>query len=179
MPRYFFHLRNAEKSLVDCQGTILVGADAARREAKQAVQDFCQISTGRVAAEWASWSVDVCDERGRSLFRLAFADAPQLRDAETEARREFRPVPKVADLHNVVDLTLQRRKRELASIEHETHELVRALQNAGRAKPLREQGHSSNVANLDGGSSAFAGTRGAFAASETAGRLAGSGTGID
>jgi uncharacterized protein DUF6894 len=118
MPRYFFHLRNAGKSLQDCQGLMFRGQEAACQEARQSVQDFFQPSTGRVAPEWAGWSVEVCDERGRCFLFMPFADAPKLREIASE------PTEAHASSH-VVQLDVARAKRELVAMETQTRELVR------------------------------------------------------
>jgi len=118
MPRYFFHLRSANKRLQDCQGLMLPGQEAACQEARETVQDFFQPSTGRVAPDWAGWSMEVCDERGRCILFMPFADAPKLRGIASE------PAEAPA-LSNVVQLDVARAKRELVAMETRTRELVR------------------------------------------------------
>jgi hypothetical protein len=134
MPRYFFHLRSDHKSLLDCHGTGFPGPEAACKEARRTVQDFFQPWTGRVAPEWQGWSLEVCDERGRGIFLMAFADAARLQETAGE------PAHRHAS-SNVVHLDVERIKRELASAERQTCELVRRTkmlvdQNRYEAKNL-------------------------------------------
>jgi uncharacterized protein DUF6894 len=117
MPRYFFHLRSPAKSLADCQGLTLAGTEVAREEAKRAAQDFRQPSTGRVAPEWEGWSIDVSDERGRSIMTVPFG-AEANEDETRLARRE-------QDGPRVVQLAFERAKREFAAVENEAHALLR------------------------------------------------------
>ena len=118
MPRYFFHLRNTEKALLDCAGMVLSGPEAACQEARKTVQDFFQPATGRVAAEWEGWSLEVRDERGRCILLIAFADAEKLQGSADEVRQvDISP--------NVVPLDVVRIKRELASLEAQTRDLLR------------------------------------------------------
>jgi hypothetical protein len=118
MPRFFFHLRNAHKSLLDCDGMVLADAQAAQEEAVLAVQDFFQPATGRVSPEWEHWSVDVRDERGRCVFSASFADAAEL---------EVEPPPR-ASAHkspSVVYLDIVRAKREFSALENQFRRLRR------------------------------------------------------
>src|SRR5919198_5734869 len=119
MPRFFFHLRSPQKSLVDCEGMVLVDAEAARQEAARAVQNFFQPAAGRVHAEWEEWSIDVSDQRGRRLCSVAFADAA-----------EPLPVASVEQVNghasrSVVYLDIARAKREFSSLEDRMRKLVR------------------------------------------------------
>src|SRR5215216_396555 len=91
MPRFFFHLRNTEKSLLDCEGMLLADAEAARQEATLAVQDFFQPAAGRVDPEWEDWSVDVRDQRGRCVCSRPFADAEQPVASPTRAGEPASP----------------------------------------------------------------------------------------
>src|SRR5215217_4419617 len=103
MPRFFFHLRNTEKSLLDCEGMLLADAEAARQEATLAVQDFFQRAAGRVDPEWEDWSVDVRDQRGRCVCSRPFADAEQVASA---ARADGPASPRI------IYLDITRAKRE-------------------------------------------------------------------
>jgi hypothetical protein len=118
MPRYFFHLRSASKRLQDCQGLMLRGQEGACQEARETVQDFFQPSAGRVAPDWAGWSMEVCDERGRCVLFMPFADAPKLREIASESAES-------PALSNIVRLDVARAKRELVATETRTRELVR------------------------------------------------------
>jgi hypothetical protein len=119
MPRFFFHLRHARKSLLDCDGMVLADAAAARQEAVLAVQDFFQPATGRVPPDWEDWSVDVRDERGRCVFSAAFADAAELEQVAPPARVDAHASP------NVVYLDIVRAKREFSALENQVRRLLR------------------------------------------------------
>ncbi len=118
MPRYFFHLRNAEKALLDCDGMVLADGETACAEARHTVRDFFQPSSGRVAPEWEGWSLEVRDERGRCILLLPFAAAPELHELAPEAIHPPAPA-------NVVHLDVARVRRELASLEAQMREVVR------------------------------------------------------
>jgi hypothetical protein len=118
MPRFFFHLRNARKSLLDCDGMMLADAAAARREAVSAVRDFFQPATGRVPPDWEHWSFDVRDERGRCVCSASFADAAELEAAS----------PTLADSSaapSIVYLDIVRAKREFSALEDRVRRLLR------------------------------------------------------
>src|SRR5262245_13564288 len=116
MPRFFFHLRNAEKTLLDCEGITFGDVEVARRQAELTVRDFAQPATGELQDDWKDWSMDVCDERGRCVLSIAFCDC---RIEPLEGRVERSPPPRA-----VVYLEVERAKRELASIEHQIRKVV-------------------------------------------------------
>jgi len=127
MPRFYFHLRAADKSLMDCEGRVLPDVAAAREEALATVRDFFQPAIGHVHPEWEGWSIDACDERGRRVFAVAFADAPQLQALETQTSVAARPAP------SIVFLDIERARREFSVTERRTRHLVhRALMLAER-----------------------------------------------
>jgi hypothetical protein len=112
MPRFFFHLRCAHKTLADCEGIVVANADAAYRQALATLRDFVQPSTGRVPPEWDGWLMQIADERGRCLFSIPFAEAPELAAREQPPRDE-RPSSRV------VYLDIERARREFSSVESE------------------------------------------------------------
>jgi len=126
MPRFYFHLRAANKSLMDCEGSVLPDADAARAEALATVRDFFQPATG-VDPDWEGWSMEACDERGRRVFAMAFADAAKLEALDAPAAVAARATP------SIVFLDFERARREFRSTERRTRDLVhRALMLAER-----------------------------------------------
>jgi len=132
MPRFFFHLRAARKTLMDCEGVALPDAAAAREQARLTVRDFFQPALGQVHPDWEGWSMEVVDERGRRVFAMAFADAAEI---DQPLRAPVQAPPKV------VSLTRERTKRELAALENQTRDLVRhtsalVAQNRYEAKSL-------------------------------------------
>jgi hypothetical protein len=68
MPRYFFHLRFGRRFLPDDEGIELRNRTAARDEALAVVRDLTnpRIKVGR--QRWASWFLEVADERS-AFFR--------------------------------------------------------------------------------------------------------------
>ena len=117
MPRYFFHFRSNDKSLLDCQGLRLAGADAARQEAVRTARDFWQSSAGRVAPEWEGWWIEVRDERGRRVCFLPLAEVPSCEHGEEAKNEPGGP--------RVVNLDLERAKREFTAVENEARDLFR------------------------------------------------------
>jgi len=111
MPRFFFHLRCARKTLADCEGIMVANADAAHRQALATLRDFVQPSTGRVPPEWDGWLMQIADERGRCLFSIPFAEAPAL--AAREQTPDERPSSRI------VYLDIERARREFLSVENE------------------------------------------------------------
>jgi hypothetical protein len=73
MPRYFFHIHE-EVAVRDEEGIELADVAAARRQAIAGARDIMseQVRGGRLGLRNR---VDVEDERGDSVFSLAFADA--------------------------------------------------------------------------------------------------------
>jgi hypothetical protein len=121
MPRFFFHLRSATRSLLDCEGIVAADADGARREAMLTVQDFVQPSVGGVHPEWEDWSIDARDERGRCIFSMRFADAAELEQVDSPPGSDEQAKA------GIVHLDLERAKREFSSLENQTRDLVRRM----------------------------------------------------
>jgi hypothetical protein len=75
MARFFFHLRCAGKSMADDQTAVFPNDEAARAEARRIVRNFIDPMSGRVMSEWQEWSLDLCDQRGRSVLKIDFSQA--------------------------------------------------------------------------------------------------------
>ena len=88
MQRFFFHLRKQESELTDHEGIDMTDAAAARELATRSMQDFLQQSSGRVDPEWKTWSLSVCDARGRCVFNTDFAAAAALTAGRMIASRD-------------------------------------------------------------------------------------------
>ena len=121
MPRFFFHLRNAHKSLQDCEGMAFADVDAARRQALATLRDFVQLSTGCLDPEWQGWLMQIADERGRCVFSIPFADAPEL------LAREQPPERDTGRERNVVHLDVERARREFSSVENEVRRRIQHM----------------------------------------------------
>jgi len=113
VPRFFFHLRRDHRTLADCEGIVVANADAAHRQALATLRDFVQPSTGRVPPEWEGWLMQIADERGRCVFSIPFAEAPELAAREQPPRRDERRSSRV------VYLDIERARREFSSVEGE------------------------------------------------------------
>lgn len=76
MPRYFFHIYD-ELELHDEEGLELADASDARRQAMAGVREMMceEIKTGRLTLRHR---VEVEDESGEEIFRLAFRDAVEI-----------------------------------------------------------------------------------------------------
>jgi uncharacterized protein DUF6894 len=72
MPRYFFHVLNSDKS-PDLEGIELPNLEAAKVEAKKDVEEIIQTEFNSLGADWAKWSIEICDEKGNLLFVLPFS----------------------------------------------------------------------------------------------------------
>ena len=121
VPRFFFHLRRDHRTLADCEGIVVASADAAHRQALATLRDFVQPSTGRVPLEWEGWLMQIADERGRCLFSIPFAEAPELAAAEAaELAAHEQPPPRGERASSrVVYLDIERARREFSSVEGE------------------------------------------------------------
>jgi hypothetical protein len=68
MPRYFFHLSFGQRVVPDDEGIELPNRTAARHEALAVVRDLANPAIGGNSRRWASWFLEVADERG-DFFR--------------------------------------------------------------------------------------------------------------
>jgi hypothetical protein len=121
MPRFYFHLRSAHKTLPDCEGALIADSEGARRQAQLSVRDFLEPTTGRVPAEWEDWRIDICDERGRWVFSIAFSDAAALGQCDDIGATAVPVAPRV------VYLEVERAKRELAAVEAQIRRAMRRI----------------------------------------------------
>jgi hypothetical protein len=73
VPRYFFHLRCAEKEVPDIAGADLRDPDQAWEAARATARDLME---RQVAADvnWLACYFEVTDEAGEIVFELAFAE---------------------------------------------------------------------------------------------------------
>jgi hypothetical protein len=127
MPRYFFHLRDAQKALMDCEGSVLPDAAAARQQAILSVRDFLRPAIGQVDPDWVGWWLDVRDERGRRILDIALG--------ATAREAECSPPPAPSKpARNVIPLESERARR-LARGESQTRDLLQ------RTHDLIEQQH--------------------------------------
>lgn len=78
MPRFFFHVHD-DVNAQDEEGLELTDAAAAHRHALKGARDLIceEVRSGRLHLDHA---VVVEDEKGESLFRVAFRDAVQISD---------------------------------------------------------------------------------------------------
>src|SRR5262245_10253703 len=96
MPRYFFHLRFGQRVLPDEEGIELENRAAARDEALAVVHDLTNPKVKDARQRWASWFLEVADERsgffrtpiGHPALELVTPD----RQAPGGAKPELRPV---------------------------------------------------------------------------------------
>jgi Domain of unknown function (DUF6894) len=69
MPHYFFHLSFGRRVVPDGEGVELPNRSAARDEAFAVIRDLANPGIGGNSRRWASWFLEVADERGR-FFRM-------------------------------------------------------------------------------------------------------------
>ena len=65
--RYFFHLRNATRSIQDEDGIELASLDAARGETRKALKQL-RVEDTDLMREGRGWRLEVTDESGTVLF---------------------------------------------------------------------------------------------------------------
>jgi hypothetical protein len=70
MPRYFFHLCFGKRLVPDEEGVELPNRSAARDEAVAVVRELADPEIGGNARRWASWFLQVADDKG-AFFRAA------------------------------------------------------------------------------------------------------------
>ena len=77
MARFFFHLHECGKTLIDEEGRELPDLEAARFRAMQGARDLMcgEIEQGRLCL---GCSIEVTDESGASVLTLAFRDAVRI-----------------------------------------------------------------------------------------------------
>jgi hypothetical protein len=68
MPRYFFNLSFGQRVVRDDEGVDLANRSAARDEALGVIRDLANPKIGGHSRRWASWFLEVADDRGR-FFR--------------------------------------------------------------------------------------------------------------
>ena len=71
MPRYFFNLTNAIRTVVDADGVELADEEAMRFEAMEMVADLHKESQ-ITCTDWSGWRVVVRGQNGCECFRMVF-----------------------------------------------------------------------------------------------------------
>jgi hypothetical protein len=126
MQRFFFHLRKQESELTDHEGIVLTDASMAREMATRSMQDFLQQSSGRVDPERKTWSLSVCDARGRCVFSTDFAAAAALTAGRMIVAAARQP-------RRLAYVDVERRRRDHETVERRRRQLFE------RAAMLRDQ----------------------------------------
>jgi hypothetical protein len=124
MPLYFFHLRFGDRIMPDDEGIELRDRMAARDEAFAVVRDLSDRDARSSRQRWASWFLQVADERGdflrlpigRPALEVVSAEAdrsspyaPQSMQTEPTAARASEPIGTGAELIDHVAEIRQRR----------------------------------------------------------------------
>jgi hypothetical protein len=92
MPRYFFHLSFGQRVVPDEEGVELPNRSTARDEARAVVRDLVNPEIGCNSRRWASWFLEVADDRGR-FFRTPIGHpALQIVTPDRHAPAAERPV---------------------------------------------------------------------------------------
>jgi uncharacterized protein DUF6894 len=143
MPRFFFHLRKRDRELSDSEGIVLTNAAMARAQAVKTVQDFFQPSLGRIDPEWKTWSLAVCDEKGRCVWAMDFTAAGALSHRDDI-------VPSAQPGPRVVYLEPERLRRSLSTLMNRMrdifeHKAVLLDHNRYEAGNLRLQLRASEL----------------------------------
>ena len=74
MPRYFFHLRCADKEVFDPSGADLRDPDQAWEAAQATARDLMQTPSD-ANVNWTACHFEVADEAGEIVFELPFSEA--------------------------------------------------------------------------------------------------------
>jgi hypothetical protein len=67
MPLYFFHLSFGDRTVPDDEGVELPSRSTAREEALAVIRDLSDPEVAGNPRRWASWFLQVADERGEFL----------------------------------------------------------------------------------------------------------------
>lgn len=94
MPHYFFHLSFGQRLVPDDEGVELPNRSAARDEALAVVRELANPEVGGNARRWASWFLQVADDRGAFLrmpighpaLEIVSADGQALQAEELRTR---------------------------------------------------------------------------------------------
>ena len=93
MPRYFFHLSFGQRVARDEEGFELPSRSAARDEALAVVRDLADPQIGGNPRRWASWFLEVADDRG-VFFRTPIGHpALEIVKPDTDEPRAEEPTP--------------------------------------------------------------------------------------
>jgi hypothetical protein len=97
MPHYFFHLSFGQRLVPDDEGVELPNRSAARDEALAVVRELANPEVGGNARRWASWFLQVADDKGAFLrmpighpaLEIVSADGQALHAEEPPIRRDL------------------------------------------------------------------------------------------
>jgi hypothetical protein len=139
MPRFFFHFREGERSLMDREGETLDDVLGARGMALAIARDFIDPVRGAISRRWAGWSIDVRDQRGKRILLMPLEQAIRLPLGETPDRD---------GRSRVVRLDARRPGRLLSVLTNQTRRLGRqASMVSDRQKYLVNRlGHEIGIA---------------------------------
>ena len=99
MPLYFFHLSFGHRIVPDDEGVELPNRRAARAEALAVIRDLSNPEVPGNPSRWASWFLQVADEKGQFLrmpighpaLEIVAPDAPTPDAQEPELKSTRRP----------------------------------------------------------------------------------------
>jgi hypothetical protein len=137
MPVYFFHLSFGDRTVPDDEGVELPNRSAARAEALAVIRDLSNPEVACDPRRWASWFLEVADERGqffrtpigRPALEVVRADAPEPR-AEGPRSPPIRPAATVAT---------RRGRRSAALVQQMSEVRKRTEQLRQRHQQLRDE----------------------------------------
>jgi hypothetical protein len=141
MPRFFFHFREARRSLMDCEGETLDDVSVARDAAFSIGRDFVDRGRGSICRRWAGWSIDVRNQRGQRILLLPLEQVIGVQPGEA-------PEPDGRSLPRVVQLDTRRPGPLLSVLTNQTRRLARqasTLSNRQRYAVSR-LGHEIRIA---------------------------------
>ena len=78
MPRYFFHLRCAERDVTDTTGADLADPDQAWEAARATARDLMEMQSD-AHVNWMTCHFEATDEAGEIVFDLSFAEIVEIK----------------------------------------------------------------------------------------------------
>jgi hypothetical protein len=78
MPRYFLHVSDGTKTILDFEGDELADDEAARELALATLSDIQRLPHSYDPAAWKKRILEVVDESGRAVLSLSFFGAPAI-----------------------------------------------------------------------------------------------------
>jgi len=164
MPRYFFHLSFGERTICDEEGIDLPSRSAARAEATASIRELTTPKIGSNPRRWASWFLEVSDDRGQFLrlpigypaLEIVRLHTQSLQAQEVEVN-EARRARRRTDMAELVHELEKRRQETDRLLEHgwELHSHLSSLCAVSKNLRMRSRRAVEEARRVRGGQIAF------------------------